>query len=714
MMDAVPIIFIHYGPASYLHWTLNSARRTNPEKRIILLGDEGNRRFTKGLADFFLFQDYAIGSELDEFERVFQVLQGERHHFHKPGGIEAWLKFVFRRWFLINEFLKAEKINGFWIFDSDTLLLASLGSREARYADYEATTQCRGRCLNGWIGSQKLVANYIQCINELFKDEVYLEKQRERLKQDMGLAFNEMDAFQEYCRRETIKTCQASNVINGEAFDDALAITEGYEIADKQILGRTNIKSLWISKNRNLYAQQKEDHVMVRLLSSNMSWMPDYFWKRLYHLTRPSSSLISLDNKLIKVPLNAPLSSSIFRFLLIQSLRLKKQAFSVFSKLLQSIKKKLHQEQKPVLRLKPKQSSKGTVVISYLTWPFLEGYDALRARGHTNAFEVVTMAEIYQELGYDVEIVDFNNNDYQPPLDTVVAIDLHGQLERWNKVLSKKTLRILHATGAYWKTANQAEQIRLAGIKDRRGKFLAPQRQVSPSRSAELADKIVVLGNEYTMESFRFADKSITRIPISSAYEFPWPEQRDISQAKKNFLWIGSYGMVHKGLDLVLEAFSQMPELSLTICGRPEKEEDFFKLYEKELLQTPNIKLHAWIDMASPEFLEIAATHASIIYPSCSEGGGGSVIHCMHAGMVPLCTREASVDFHDFGILIQQGNVEGVIQAARRFASLTDQEVDGRARASYDHVRTHHTRDQFRKNYHDFAAMILKTMKEKV
>jgi len=220
-------------------------------------------------------------------------------------------------------------------------------------------------------------------------------------------------------------------------------------------------------------------------------------------------------------------------------------------------------------------------------------------------------------------------------------------------------------------------------------------------------DHIVILGNEYTAKSFAFAKKPITRVPLSSAYEFPWPQERDFSKAKKNFLWVASYGMVHKGLDLVLEAFAQMPELALTICARPEKEPDFFRLYEKELRHTPNIHSRGWVDMASPEFAEIAKSHAATIYPSCSEGGGGSVIHCMHAGMVPLCTYEASVDLNDFGMLIKNGTVEAVIETARAFAALPDQEIEERARASYEHVRKFHTRDCFQKNYYEFATKLL-------
>ena len=95
-----------------------------------------------------------------------------------------------------------------------------------------------------------------------------------------------------------------------------------------------------------------------------------------------------------------------------------------------------------------------------------------------------------------------------------------------------------------------------------------------------------------------------------------------------------------------------MPDLELTVCGRPEKEEDFFEAYRKELTQLPNIRLLGWIKLQSSAFAEIAATHAAVVYPSSSEGGGGSVIHCMHAGLLPVCTPDASVDLEHFGVAI--------------------------------------------------------------
>jgi hypothetical protein len=92
-----PILFIHYGPAYYLRWTFERARISNPEKRIVLLGDATNKQFARGVAEFIDFESLAGTQKELEFQRVFQVIQGERHRFNKANGVEFWLKFVFRR-----------------------------------------------------------------------------------------------------------------------------------------------------------------------------------------------------------------------------------------------------------------------------------------------------------------------------------------------------------------------------------------------------------------------------------------------------------------------------------------------------------------------------------------------------------------------------------------------------------------------------------------
>ena len=84
-----------------------------------------------------------------------------------------------------------------------------------------------------------------------------------------------------------------------------------------------------------------------------------------------------------------------------------------------------------VIKLKPAGSRKGCVVISYITWPFVEGVDSLKMRGHTNAYEVTVMAQAFLDLGFRVEVCDYDDESYSPPEDCKVAVDLHSNLERW-------------------------------------------------------------------------------------------------------------------------------------------------------------------------------------------------------------------------------------------------------------------------------------------
>jgi hypothetical protein len=364
-------------------------------------------------------------------------------------------------------------------------------------------------------------------------------------------------------------------------------------------------------------------------------------------------------------------------------------------------------KKRDVIKLNPQHTSRGCVVISYITWPFVEGVDSPKMRGHTNAYEVTVMAKAFLDLGFRVEVCDWKDDRYLPPEDCKVAIDIHHNLERFAKVLPKASKKIFHATGPHWIDCNIAELSRMKALQCRKSVVLRHRRQVEFSRAAEVSDHITVLGNSYTIETYRFLEKPITRIPISSAYEFDWPRDRDITMAKRKFLWLSSYGMVWKGLDLALDAFAGMPELELSVCGRPEKEEDFYRLYKSELRGKQNITYLGWMDMGSEKFREIATTHGSNIHVASSEGGGGSVIHCMHAGMLPICTRETSVDLGDFGFLVPEVSVAEVQKICRRIASLDNSEFEARAVAAYRHVRAKHSRSEFKRNYDAFAANLV-------
>jgi len=308
------------------------------------------------------------------------------------------------------------------------------------------------------------------------------------------------------------------------------------------------------------------------------------------------------------------------------------------------------------------------------------------------------MARSFVEAGFGVDAIDHTERHYTPPADCVAVVDLHDNLEHLAGLAPPAAKKILHATGAHWLFQNRAELARLEALRTRRGVTLPPRRQVPPSRAIEFADLATTTGNAFTIETFASAKKNFHRVPLSSTFTQDWPAEKQFTAARTRFLWFGSHGLVHKGLDLVLEAFAQAPELQLTIAGPVAAEPDFAGLYRREL-SLPNVHVVGWVDTHSPQFRDLLAAHGAIVYPSCSEGGGGSVITCLHGGLVPIVTREASVDVGDFGFELRGAEVASILATVREVAVLRPEALAARSRAAWEFARRVHTRENFESTY---------------
>ncbi len=366
------------------------------------------------------------------------------------------------------------------------------------------------------------------------------------------------------------------------------------------------------------------------------------------------------------------------------------------------LKKALHKLTGTV-SLKTSATKKGDALISYMTAPFLQEDVSNR---HTNSWECREIATILLEMGYDVDVIDWDNQIFKPKKEYSVYLDIFSNLERLAPYLTKAK-KIFHITGAHWQFMNHAEYSRLLELKSRRGVALRPNRSVKPGLNIEYADLCTSLGNDFTSSTYAYANKPIVRIPISTTHTYTSPEHKDFDKVRKNYIWLGGSGMVHKGLDIVLETFSTLPDYHLTVIGPIEKEPDFVEAYKKELFETPNITLAGWLDLGSPEFDKIRNDSVGIIYPSCSEGGGGSVITALHAGLIPIVSRESSVDTHDFGITLDNSTIDDIKKNVMNLSSLPAQDLRQKAVTAWKYANSHHTREAFGTAYRAFLSKAL-------
>jgi glycosyltransferase involved in cell wall biosynthesis len=372
--------------------------------------------------------------------------------------------------------------------------------------------------------------------------------------------------------------------------------------------------------------------------------------------------------------------------------------------------KKLRQLTDPYLKvvsLKPPTNSRGNVLLSYILDPFLLREDQSISNTHSNHWESVLMARTFLELGYSVDVIHWRNDLFVPKKPYAVLIDGRWNLQRLAPLLNADCLKIQHVDVCHILFQNAAEAARLLALQRRRGVTLSPRRFEMPNLAIEFADCATVLGNQFTLDTFRYARKPLYPVPIIPCQGFPWPKGKDFDACRKRFLWFGSGGLVRKGLDLVLEAFTGMPEHHLTVCGPIQEDEDFERAYHKELYETPNIETTGWVDIDGPRFRDICMNSLAMIYPSCAEGQCGGVITCMHAGLIPVISYESGVDVHDFGMILPNCSIQEIQNSILRISSLPAKQLEQMARRAWEYARANHTKERFAQEYRKAIEHIL-------
>ena len=356
----------------------------------------------------------------------------------------------------------------------------------------------------------------------------------------------------------------------------------------------------------------------------------------------------------------------------------------------------------------PTGIARGNVLISYDN----RGLNEL-VRGktistsHPQYFKTVVMAKTFVDLGFWVDVIHCENQGFVPWKSYDVVVDTRFNLQRLHKYFSSQCIKILHCDTAHIVFQNSAEMGRMLNLQKRRNASVPANRLETPHLGVEYADYLTTCGNEFTIQTYGYANKPIYRLPIPAQKTWPWPHDKDFDQCRRRFLWFGSRGMVHKGLDLVLEAFTQMPEFQLSIVGPVQDEPEFVNLYRKELFHTTNITLFGWLDNSSAEFKAILDQSVGHVFPSCSEAGAAAVLESMAGGVIPIVTYEASVDIEDFGEMLEAASVEGIQEGVRTIASLPPQDLQQRAKRAWEYVHTNNTPENFAKVYRATIEMLL-------
>lgn len=361
-----------------------------------------------------------------------------------------------------------------------------------------------------------------------------------------------------------------------------------------------------------------------------------------------------------------------------------------------------------VVSLRAPGTARGHALISYNN----EGY-AYQKLGqpvpihHPSFYKTMVMAQTFLDLGYDVEVIHCENQRFIPWKSYDVIVDARFNLQRLQPYLPPSCIKIFHCDTAQTVYQNAAESRRMLALQRRKGSTVPANRLETPHLGVEHAQYLTTCGNGFTAETYAYSGKPIFHLPSITHTLWPWVTEKDYEAVRNRFLWFGSRGMVHKGLDLVLEAFAKLPDCHLTVVGPVLNEPEFADLYRKELFHTSNIHYVGWLDTSSDEFRAITERCIAHVFPSCSEAGAAAVIETMAAGLIPVVTYESSVDVDDFGVLLEDDSVDAIVRAVRAIMEMSGQELHRRARQVWETARSKHTPEQFERSYRATIETIL-------
>lgn len=329
-----------------------------------------------------------------------------------------------------------------------------------------------------------------------------------------------------------------------------------------------------------------------------------------------------------------------------------------------------HWQGKDICRNVNNTNYRNNALLCYITEPFF----SLRKRnGHQNQWQAVAIARVLGEFGYNVDVIDYDCKTARLSHHYDLVIDMapgwYGS-KLYESFMNQDCKLIFYVTGSYPKWAAKQSELRRKAVFERRGVEFKNHREFRPiPEYISDFDAAFMFGNEYNWKTYTDVFKMPPVYYIAnSGYKFPYAFDR--SQRKSNkFLFFASGDQIHKGLDLLLEVFSQKDfPCELYICSSFESEKLFCETYHRELYETVNIHAVGFVDIMGDKFKKIVESCQYIIVPSCSEGKMGSALTAMSAGLIPILTLPCGYDA-DEAILLPDAELKTIEKYVLEYAA---------------------------------------------
>lgn len=292
----------------------------------------------------------------------------------------------------------------------------------------------------------------------------------------------------------------------------------------------------------------------------------------------------------------------------------------------------------------------------------------LKKISHTNVLECMQIIKEFINFDFVIDIAFANNNKVQlsERYDYIFGF---GSLFREAVQKNPQAIKIMYMTENPAEIAIPLEKERMKYFYQLTGLKRKTKRAGLYYRKGDvdLADYVITVGD---IDFYR--DKVCFSINPTGLYNSDFDLMQFSKKDAKSFLWLGSLGAIHKGLDILIEVFKHHPDWTLHVCGLNKLEKFEYKLN----LKYPNIISHGFINIQSNDFLELVYKTVYTILPSCSEGKSTSILTCMRHGLIPIVTRNTGFNaLSQYCYLLDNYRIEYVDKYLEQLISNNDMEL---------------------------------------
>ena len=337
--------------------------------------------------------------------------------------------------------------------------------------------------------------------------------------------------------------------------------------------------------------------------------------------------------------------------------------------------------------------SQKKVLLCYLD--YYQASQALNDKGtHTNYREFFQIMNnlIHLNCVIDVCFCNYDISEQELKDKNYDFIFGFGQAFRKASEYCKNAKKILYMTENPYYISKEREHERINYYEKRMGKKCDFSRTgvYYLDDDIKTADIVVSLGET---KYYRIFKKETYRIfPTGLKNE---SFQFDFSKKEKNkFVLFGAGGIVHKGIDILVEVFAKHPEWTLYMCGG-----NITNGIEDLAYKVPSNCIDmGYVKVESDEYIKIVEQCVYCLLPSCSEGMSTGLITCMNHGVIPVVTRGNGFDdlenyteyFEDFHIEEIEKNLIELVKGPMNI-------LEEKAKCVMEYANTEFTLEQYTK-----------------